>query len=86
MVQRGRKSGLCWRSQTFPLTLLAATPGSSKGEAHVTRNPLRFFWAALMAALFGLAFWKNSRSYPRKFQLWRPGGAVIDTGLADQPA
>jgi hypothetical protein len=35
-----------------------------------------------MAALFGLAFWKNSRSYPRKSPLWRLGKAVIDTGIA----
>jgi uncharacterized membrane protein len=34
-----------------------------------------------MAALLGLAFWKNSRSYPRKSPLWRFGKAVIDTGL-----
>ena len=45
----------------------------------VTRYPL--FWAALMAALLGLAFWKNSRSYPHKSTLWRLGKAVIDTGL-----
>jgi len=41
----------------------------------------RLFWAALMAALLSLAFWKNSRSYPHKSQLWRLGKAVIDTGL-----
>ena len=41
----------------------------------------RLFWAALMAALLGLAFWKNSRSYPHKSPLWRLGKAVIDTGL-----
>ena len=41
----------------------------------------RLFWAALMAALLGLAFWKNSPSYPRKSRLWRLGKAVIDTGL-----
>ena len=41
----------------------------------------RLFWAALMAALLGLAFWKNSQSYPRKSPLWRLGKAVIDTGL-----
>jgi hypothetical protein len=34
-----------------------------------------------MAALLGLAFWKNSRSYPHKSLLWRLGKAVIDTGL-----
>jgi hypothetical protein len=34
-----------------------------------------------MAALLGLAFWKNSRSYPLKSPLWRLGKAVIDTGL-----
>ena len=26
----------------------------------------RLFWAALVAALLGLAFWKNSQSYPRQ--------------------
>jgi uncharacterized membrane protein len=41
----------------------------------------RLFWAAMVAALLGLAFWKNSRSYPRKSPLWRLGKAVIDTGL-----
>jgi len=41
----------------------------------------RLFWAAMMAALLGLAFWKNSQSYPRKSRLWRFGKAVIDTGL-----
>jgi len=41
----------------------------------------RLFWAALTAALLGLAFWKNSRSYPHKSWLWRLGKAVIDTGL-----
>ena len=41
----------------------------------------RLFWAALMAALLGLAFWKNSRSYPHKSPLWRLGKATIDTGL-----
>ena len=41
----------------------------------------RLFWAALMPALLGLAFWKNSRSCPRKSRLWRLGKAVIDTGL-----
>jgi glycerol-3-phosphate acyltransferase PlsY len=34
-----------------------------------------------MAALLGLAFWKNSRSCPRKSRLWGLGKAVIDTGL-----
>jgi uncharacterized membrane protein len=34
-----------------------------------------------MPALLGLAFWKNSRSYPHKSPLWRLGKAVIDTGL-----
>jgi hypothetical protein len=34
-----------------------------------------------MAALLGLAFWKNSRSYPRKSRIWRLGKAVIDAGL-----
>jgi hypothetical protein len=41
----------------------------------------RLFWAALLAALLGLAFWKNSRSYPRKSPLWRLGKATIDSGL-----
>jgi hypothetical protein len=41
----------------------------------------RLFWAALVAALLGLAFWKNSQSYPHKSRLWRLGKAVIDTGL-----
>jgi hypothetical protein len=41
----------------------------------------RLFWAASMAALLGLAFWKNSQSYPRKSRLWRLGKAVIDAGL-----
>jgi hypothetical protein len=41
----------------------------------------RLFWASLAAVLLGLAFWKNSQSYPRKSRLWRFGKAVIDTGL-----
>jgi hypothetical protein len=41
----------------------------------------RLFWGALLAALLGLAFWKNSQSYPDKSRLWRFGKAVIDTGL-----
>jgi hypothetical protein len=41
----------------------------------------RLFWAAMVAALLGVAFWKNSRSYPHKSPLWRLGKAVIDTGL-----
>ncbi len=41
----------------------------------------RLFWAAMMAALLGLTFWKNSQSYPYKSRLWRFGKAVIDTGL-----
>ncbi len=41
----------------------------------------RLFWAALVAALLGLAFWKNSQSYPRKSRLWRFGKALIDAGL-----
>jgi hypothetical protein len=41
----------------------------------------RLFWAALVAALLALAFWKNSESYPRKSRLWRLGKAIIDTGL-----
>ena len=41
----------------------------------------RLFWAAAMAALLGLAFWKNSRSYPGKSRLWRFGKAATDAGL-----
>ena len=41
----------------------------------------RLFWAALMAALLGLAFWKNSWSYPGRSWLWRLGKAVVDAGL-----
>ena len=41
----------------------------------------RLFWAALAVALLGLAFWKNSRSYPHMSRLWRLGKAVVDTGL-----
>ena len=41
----------------------------------------RLFWAASMTALLGLAFWKNSKSYPGKSRLWRLGKSVIDTGL-----
>ena len=41
----------------------------------------RLFWAALMAALLGLAFWKNSQSYPARSRLWRLGKAVVDAGL-----
>ena len=37
-------------------------------------------WVALVAALLGLAFWKNSQSYPHKSQVWRLGKAIIDTG------
>jgi hypothetical protein len=41
----------------------------------------KLFWAASIATLCGLAFWKNSKSYPQKSKLWRLGKAVIDTGL-----
>jgi hypothetical protein len=41
----------------------------------------RLFWAALVSALLGVAFWKNSQSYPRKSRLWRLGKAIIDTAL-----
>ena len=34
-----------------------------------------------MAALLGIAYWKNSQSYPHKRRLWRLGKAIIDTGL-----
>ena len=44
-------------------------------------NRYRLFWAALAAALLGLAFWKNSQSDAGKSWLWRLGKAVIDTGL-----
>jgi hypothetical protein len=41
----------------------------------------RLFWAACIATLYGLAFWKNSKSYPSKSRLWRLGKPAIDTGL-----
>jgi uncharacterized membrane protein len=41
----------------------------------------RLFWACCIATLWGLAFWKNSKSYPGKSRLWRLGKSVIDTGL-----
>jgi uncharacterized membrane protein len=41
----------------------------------------KLFWAAGIAALCGLAFWKNSKSYPAKSRLWRLGKSAIDTGL-----
>jgi amino acid transporter len=41
----------------------------------------RLFRAVLIAALCGLAFWKNSQSYPRKSRVWRLSKALIDTGL-----
>jgi small-conductance mechanosensitive channel len=41
----------------------------------------KLFWAACIAALCGLAFWKNSKSYPGKSKLWRLGKSAIDTGL-----
>ena len=41
----------------------------------------KLFWAACIAALCSLAFWKNSKSYPRKSRLWRLGKSAIDTGL-----
>ena len=41
----------------------------------------KLFWAGCIAALCGLAFWKNSKSYPGKSRLWRLRKAVIDTGL-----
>jgi len=41
----------------------------------------RLFWAACIATLCGLAFWKNSKSYPGKSRLWRLGKSAIDTGL-----
>ncbi len=41
----------------------------------------KLFWAACIAALWGLAFWKNSKSYPHKSRLWRLGKSAIDTGL-----
>ena len=45
----------------------------------VTRYQL--FWATLVVALLGLAFWKNSQSYPARSRLWRLGKAVVDAGL-----
>ena len=41
----------------------------------------KLFWAACIATLCGLAFWKNSKSYPGKSRLWRLGKSAIDTGL-----
>ena len=41
----------------------------------------KLFWGACIATLCGLAFWKNSKSYPRKSRLWRLGKSAIDTGL-----
>ena len=41
----------------------------------------KLFWAACIATLCGLAFWKNSKSYPGKSKLWRLGKSAIDTGL-----
>jgi uncharacterized membrane protein len=41
----------------------------------------KLFWAACIATLCALAFWKNSKSYPAKSRLWRLGKSAIDTGL-----
>jgi hypothetical protein len=41
----------------------------------------KLFWAACIVTLCGLAFWKNSKSYPGKPRLWRLGKSAIDTGL-----
>jgi amino acid transporter len=41
----------------------------------------KLFWAACIASLCVLAFWKNSKSYPRKSKFWRLGKSTIDTGL-----
>jgi small-conductance mechanosensitive channel len=41
----------------------------------------KLFWAACIAALCSLAFWKNSKSHPRKSRLWRLGKSAVDTGL-----
>jgi hypothetical protein len=41
----------------------------------------RLFWAACIATLCSLAFWENSKSYPRKSRLWRLGKSAVDTGL-----
>ena len=41
----------------------------------------KLFWATCVAALCGIAFWKNSKSYPGKSRLWRLGKSAIDTGL-----
>jgi uncharacterized membrane protein len=41
----------------------------------------KLFWAACIATLCGVAFWKNSMSYPGKSKLWRLDKSAIDTGL-----
>ena len=41
----------------------------------------KLFWAVCIATLCGVAFWKNSKSYPGKSKLWRLGKSAIDTGL-----
>jgi hypothetical protein len=41
----------------------------------------KLFCAACIATLCGLAFWKNSKSYPLKSRLWRFGKSAVDTGL-----
>ena len=41
----------------------------------------KLFWAACIATLCALAFWKNSKSYPGKSRLWRLGKSATDTGL-----
>jgi hypothetical protein len=36
----------------------------------------KLFWAACIATLCGLAFWKSSKSYPDRSKLWRLGEAA----------
>jgi len=51
-----------------------------KERLHVTRNPLPALLGCLVAALLGLAFWKNSQSYPGKSWLLGSVRPSIDTG------
>jgi len=67
----------------------AGEDGTSHKEKTSMSLAVRYklFWAACIAALCGLAFWKNSKSYPGKSKLWRLGKSAIDTGFgaADGP-
>ena len=47
----------------------------------ITGNAFWLIWAALLAALLGMASRKNSRTYPRESPLWKLGKAVVNTGL-----